>query len=130
MRSSNARTSRSTTTAYRPSLPPKCSYTTGLETFARAATSSIEVASKPRSANSCRPIAMSCSRRCADDIRTREPDFCVDARVEVEAVRSAGSSVTGLSCQPLGLEPVPLGPADVRRPAELLEDPDQPRVQV
>jgi hypothetical protein len=42
-----------------------------LDTFARAATSSTEVASNPFSANSCRPIRMSCSRRCAEDIRTR-----------------------------------------------------------
>ena len=37
--------SRSTTTAYRPSLPPKCSYTTGLDTLARWAISSMEVPS-------------------------------------------------------------------------------------
>src|SRR2546426_638615 len=34
--------SRSTTTAYMPSLPPKCSYTTGLDTPACAAITSIE----------------------------------------------------------------------------------------
>jgi len=45
--SSSARTSRSTTTAYRPSLPPKCSYTTGLETSARFAISSTEVPRTP-----------------------------------------------------------------------------------
>lgn len=37
--------SRSTTTAYSPSLPPKCSYTTGLDTPACEAISSTEVAS-------------------------------------------------------------------------------------
>ena len=56
-------TSRSTTTAYRPSLPPKCSYTTGLETPAWAAISSIEVPSNPRSANSRLPMSSSCCRR-------------------------------------------------------------------
>src|SRR5262249_8391538 len=56
-------TSRSTTTAYSPSLPPKCSYTTGLETPAWAAISSIEVPSNPRSAHSRRPTSSSCSRR-------------------------------------------------------------------
>ena len=39
---------------------------------ARAATSSMEVASKPRSANSARPTSISCSRRWAADIRTRD----------------------------------------------------------
>ena len=37
--------SRSTMTAYSPSLPPKCSYTIGLEIFARSAISSTEVPS-------------------------------------------------------------------------------------
>jgi len=52
IRSTSPRISRSTTTAYRPSLPPKCSYTTGLLTWpAAGATSSIEAAAKPFSAN-------------------------------------------------------------------------------
>ena len=93
-------------------MPPKCSYTTGLETLARAATSSTLVASKPRSANSCRPMAISCSRRCAADMRTREvagvlaarPDAAAAARA-VRARRPRGSvgvslcSVTRPSCQ-------------------------------
>src|SRR4051794_12125266 len=70
-RSSNSCISRSTTTAYSPSLPPKCSYTTGLLTFARAAISSMDVPSKPFSANSERPIWTSCSRRSRPVIRTR-----------------------------------------------------------
>ena len=41
--SRSVRTSRSTTTAYSPSLPPKCSYTTGLDTDAREAISSTVV---------------------------------------------------------------------------------------
>ena len=45
--SSSRRISRSTTTAYSPSLPPKCSYTTGLDTPAFAAISSTDVPSKP-----------------------------------------------------------------------------------
>src|ERR1700744_233389 len=64
-------TSRSTTTAYRPSLPPKCSYTTGLETPAWAAISSIEVPSNPRSANSRLPMSSSCCRRSWPVIRFR-----------------------------------------------------------
>ena len=45
MPSSRVLTSRSTTTAYRPSLPPKCSYTIGLLTWALAAISSTDVPS-------------------------------------------------------------------------------------
>jgi hypothetical protein len=59
------------TTAYTPSLPPKCSYTIGLLTPARAAISSVEVASKPFSAKSDRPTSRSCSRRSLPLIRTR-----------------------------------------------------------
>src|SRR6266571_4459865 len=62
-------TSRSTTTAYSPSFPPKCSYTTGLDTPARAATSSMEVPSRPRSAKSLRPMSSSCSLRSFPDSR-------------------------------------------------------------
>ena len=53
--------------------------TTGLETLARAATSSIEVASNPRSAKICRAIEINCSRRCVADIRTREEGFAAGA---------------------------------------------------
>lgn len=58
--SSRRRISRSTTTAYSPSLPPKCSYTTGLDTPAFAAISSTDVPSKPLAANRVRPISSSC----------------------------------------------------------------------
>src|SRR5690348_14345258 len=55
-----------------PSLPPKCSYTTGLDTLALAAISSTEVPSKPLSANRARPTWISCSRRSAPVMRLRD----------------------------------------------------------
>src|SRR5690625_496204 len=53
-----------------PSLPPKCSYTTGLETRARAAISSTLVPSKPFSAKRVRETASNCSRRSLPVMRT------------------------------------------------------------
>src|SRR5665647_3109086 len=54
-----------------PSLPPKCSSTTGLDTCARAAISSTLVPSNPFSANSWRETSSSCSRRWLAVIRAR-----------------------------------------------------------
>src|SRR6478752_4240493 len=54
-----------------PSLPPKCSYTTGLDTSARAAISSTLVPSKPFSANRRRDTSSSWARRCVPVIRER-----------------------------------------------------------
>src|SRR5687768_3143690 len=94
-----------------PSFEPKCSYTIGFETPARCAISSIEVASKPRSANSPRETSSSCARRCWPDIRTR-------------LVPSALTPGT-VSRAELG-EALRRRPADVVGPAGLLEHPDQP----
>src|ERR1700733_4378931 len=58
---------------------------------------------------------MSCSRRWAEDIRTRG------------LALSDGESVTVTSCvnrDPLRRQALGLGPAHVARPAELFEDPD------
>src|SRR5262249_45065044 len=140
---SSRSTSRSTTTAYRPSLPPKCSYTTGLETPACAAISSIEVPSNPRSANSRLPMSSSCCRRCWPVIRflvvfgdwsvtetswplRRRPvsrlyrlsRLIVTLRHSAKAARRVGGA--------LGVEPRFVRPAYVVGPAELLEPLDDP----
>src|SRR5215471_19487451 len=148
-------TSRSTTTAYRPSLPPKCSYTTGLETPAWAAISSIEVPSNPRSANRWRPMLSSCSRRSFPVILLR-PDGCGCAltcsssrlrghRATHVAVFARGNDPPrplreATSCHrpefprrgggPLGGEPLLVRPAHVVRPAQLLQRPDDARAGV
>ena len=88
----SACTSRSTTTAYRPSLPPKCSYTMGFDTLAVAAISSTLTASKPLAANSDRPISISCSRRWYDvilDVLAILPSFSrpVDSPLTVRSSR-------------------------------------------
>src|ERR1700722_17176110 len=140
---SNRSTSRSTTTAYRPSLPPKCSYTTGLETPACAAISSIEVPSNPRSANSRLPMSSSCCRRSWPVIRFRlglggwsvtgtSWSLC---RCPVSLVRRLGSLFVTL-CHPaqaarraaraLGVQPALVRPAHVVGPAQLLEPLDHP----
>src|SRR5580700_82596 len=134
-------TSRSTTTAYRPSLPPKCSYTTGLDTPAWAATSSIEVPSNPRSANSRRPMSRSCCRRSWPVILLRA-DLWVGA-LTGSSLRLRGHGATNLRGAPghraefprrggraLGPEPVLVGPAHVVGPAQLLQRPDDPRAGV
>src|SRR5262249_26072357 len=129
-------TSRSTTTAYRPSLPPKCSYTTGLETSAWAAISSIDVPSRPRSANSRRPMSSSCSRRSLPVILLRPDteDWLVtapscqpadkSANRTVRRPRGHGAQVPGSGA--LAAQPGLVRPADVVHPAELLGHPDQP----
>src|SRR6516165_8998497 len=135
-------TSRSTTTAYRPSLPPKCSYTTGLDTPAWAAISSIEVPSNPRSANSRRPMSSSCSRRSLPVIllrpglggwtltgsslrfrgrRARNP--AVLARGDEGAAGHRAEFPRG-GGGTLGGEPVLIRPPDVVGPAQLLQRPD------
>src|SRR5580693_79923 len=135
-------TSRSTTTAYRPSLPPKCSYTTGFETSAWAAISSIEVPSNPRSANSLRPMSSSCSRRSLPVILLR-PDLC-GWEFTGSSLRLRGHGATYLSGalhrhraelpggrgRALGREPVLVGPAHVVGPAQLLQRPDDARAGV
>src|SRR5258708_15256044 len=134
-------TSRSTTTAYRPSLPPKCSYTTGLDTPALAAISSIEVPSKPRSANSRRPISRSCSRRSLPVILLR-PDLGggeltgSSSRLRVHRA----TYPVGAPChraefprrrgRTLGRKPFFVRPAHVVGPAQLLQRPDDPRAGV
>src|SRR6516164_8141168 len=152
---SSRSTSRSTTTAYSPSLPPKCSYTTGLDTPAWAAISSIEVPSNPRSANSRRPMSSSCSRRSFPVIRLR-PDLCGWAltgsslrfcgrRARNPAVlpRSWGEVVPPRPPRPghrpqfpgggggtLSAEPVLVRPPDAVGPAQLLQRPDDARARV
>src|SRR6201996_8700621 len=142
-------TSRSTTTAYRPSLPPKCSYTTGLDTPALAAISSIDVPSKPRSATRRRPMSSSCSRLSFPVMRRR-----FDLRgwsVTYPSLRSAGRFVTqwhrpgghwlrpvtchraelpGRGGGALGLQPPGVRPAHVVGPAQLLQRPDHPGTRV
>src|SRR5690242_20014424 len=122
MESSNRRISRSTTTAYSPSLPPKCSYTTGLLTWAVAAISSTLVPSNPFSANSLRPTSSSCSRRSFPVIRARPPERRAGGP---DAAREP-SVVTASSSQPSVRQPVGPRPADGGRPAQPLEEPDQP----
>src|SRR5580658_3113974 len=132
---SSRSTSRSTTTAYSPSLPPKCSYTTGLDTPAWAAISSIEVPSNPRSANSRRPMSSSCSRRSFPVIRLR-PDLGGWAFTG-SSLRLRGHRATNPGGAPrhraefprggggtLGGQPVLVRPPDVISPAQLLQRPD------
>src|SRR5580692_16193 len=135
-------TSRSTTTAYRPSLPPKCSYTTGFETSAWAAISSIEVPSNPRSANSRRPMSISCSRRSFPVILLR-PDLW-GWELTGSSLRLRGHRATYLPGAPdchraeflggrgrtLAREPVLVGPAHIIGPAQLLQHPDDARARV
>src|SRR5580658_8572835 len=138
---SSRSTSRSTTTAYSPSLPPKCSYTTGLDTPACAAISSIEVPSKPRSAKSRRPISSSCCRRSFPVILLR-PELCGWA-LTGSSSRLRGHSATnpvGAPCHraefprggggALGAEPGLLRPAYVVGPAQFLQRPDDSRARV
>src|ERR1700733_8222209 len=135
---SSRSTSRSTTTAYRPSLPPKCSYTTGWETSALAAISSIEVPSRPRSANSRRPMSSSCSRRSLPVILLR-PDPEGGWLVTAPSCQPADKSANRAGHGPLGHgaelpraagllpgKPGLVRPADVVDPAELLGYPDEP----
>src|SRR6266702_5996927 len=130
-------TSRSTTTAYSPSFPPKCSYTTGLDTPACAAISSMEVPSNPRSANRRRPMLSSCSRRSFPVILLR-PDACGCA-LTCSSSRLRGNRGTYPAGAPrhraefplrrdrtLGREPVLVRPAHVVGPAQLLQRPDDP----
>src|SRR3954471_19291287 len=130
-----------------PSLPPKCSYTTGLLTPARCAISSTEVTSKPFSANNARATSSSCSRRSLPVMRTRTTGAASGSslrRLPVTPV-TIGARRPGKTRAPrhgrrgegtarslLGdaLEALPARPAHVRRPAELLEHPDQPRGDV
>src|ERR1700759_3198924 len=138
---SSRSTSRSTTTAYRPSLPPKCSYTTGLDTPACAAISSIEVPSNPRSANRRRPMLSSCSRRSFPVIRLR-PEGCGCA-LTCASSRLRGHHATYPAGAPrhraefllrrggpLGGRPVLVRPAHVVGPAQLLQRPDDARTGV
>src|SRR5215471_12022911 len=132
----NRSTSRSTTTAYSPSFPPKCSYTTGLETSAWAAISSIDVPSRPRSANSRRPMSSSCSRRSLPVILLRPGPG--DWLVTAPSCQPAGKSSKRVANGPpghgaqlpgsgaLAAQPGLVRPADVLDPAELLGRPDQP----
>src|SRR5436190_7973601 len=113
--------SRSTTTAYKPSLPPKCSYTTGLVTPARAASSSIEVASKPRSANSLRPMSSSWVRRSCPVMRMRG---------WVWPGAATGLALTSASRRAATCYPLFGRPAHVVGPAGLLEPPDEARAGV
>src|SRR5712691_8978693 len=135
---SSRSTSRSTTTAYRPSLPPKCSYTTGLDTPACAAISSMEVPSRPRSANSLRPMSSSCCLRSLPVILFRLGP--AGWLVTTPSWRSAGNSANRVShpgrpagghraelagaAGLLGGQPLLIWPADVVCPAELLGQPD------
>src|SRR5215472_15145236 len=134
---SNRSTSRSTTTAYRPSFPPKCSYTTGLETPAWAAISSTDVPSNPRSANSLRPTSSNCSRRSLPVIRLRWllPVVGLVTRPSLRSrpglatwLRRAGSRYRAQRHRPqsgeLGRPPLLVRPADVPRPAQLHGPPD------
>src|SRR5580692_10849297 len=134
-------TSRSTTTAYRPSLPPKCSYTTGLETPAWAATSSIEVPSNPRSANSRRPMLSSCSRLSLPVILLRPEVWgceltCSSSRLRGHrATHSAGAPChrAEFPCRrdgSLGRKAFLIRPPHVVRPAQLLEGPDDTSARV
>src|SRR5712691_9933201 len=103
---SSRSTSRSTTTAYRPSLPPKCSYTTGLDTPACAAISSMEVPSRPRSANSLRPMSSSCCLRSLPVILFRLGP--AGWLVTTPSWRSAGNSANRVSHpgrRPVVIEP-------------------------
>src|SRR5579863_4876341 len=149
---SSRSTSRSTTTAYRPSLPPKCSYTTGLETSAAAAISSIEVPSKPRSANSRRPMSSSCCRRSWPVILlradlwgwllTRTSLRLRGHRATNPAGPAPGDAVprqsalghraqlAGRGGGTLGAEPFLVRPAHVVGPAQLLEPADDARARV
>src|SRR5215472_13951046 len=136
---SSRSTSRSTTTAYRPSLPPKCSYTTGLDTPACAAISSTEVPSKPRSANSLRPMSSNCSRRSLPVMRFRL--LPAVGLVTHPSSRSCRRPVTrlylghraqrhvALPGEPGGQPPL-VRPPDVPGPAELLGPPDDPGADV
>src|SRR3954454_1689105 len=130
-----------------PSLPPKCSYTTGFETSARAAISSMLVPSKPRSAKSRRAIAMSCSRRSAAVIRLRlgrlgftgctpSPTFPLTPSSSQPGSPgcggpgcggSGGGGQVALARHELGLNTLLDRPTHVVHPAELLHDPDDPR---
>src|SRR5690606_33458811 len=137
-----------------PSLPPKCSYTTGLETFAWAAISSTEVPSKPFSAKSARPISLSCSRRCAPVTRRRDLADSLTGSLMTPALPGLGGPChgragvgTGLGRPPYGAgrphrsraarsgdalrgDARRIGPVYVVGPAQLLERPDQPGAQV
>src|SRR5713101_4088138 len=131
-------TSRSTTTAYSPSFPPKCSYTTGLDTPACAAISSMEVPSRPRSAKSLRPMSSSCCLRSLPVIlfRLGPAGWLVTA----PSCRPDGNSANRVGCpgcpacghraelpRAPGLlrgQPRLVGPADVVRPAQFLGQPD------
>src|SRR5215469_115201 len=145
---SSRSTSRSTTTAYSPSLPPKCSYTTGLDTSARAAISSIDVPSNPRSANSRRPMSSSCSRRSLPVIRLRPVlsgwaltgsslrfrrrrarNPAVLARADEGAAGHRAQFPRG-GGRTLGGEPLLIRPADVIGPPQLLQRPDDARARV
>src|SRR6266516_4250506 len=138
---SSRSTSRSTTTAYSPSLPPKCSYTTGVDTPACAAISSIEVPSNPRSANRRRPMLSSCSRRSFPVILLR-PDGCGCALPcapprlrRHHATYPAGAPRHRAEFPlrrggPLGREPVLVRPAHVVGPAQLRQRPDDTRTGV
>src|SRR5580692_8293983 len=149
-------TSRSTTTAYSPSLPPKCSYTTGLETPACAAISSIEVPSRPRSAKSRRPMSSSCCRRSWPVILFRlDPARGLVTAPSWRPIRNSanwlwppgpsgrgpgrpassgdpGRPAPGHGAQLPGIagllagQPVLVGPADVADPAGFLRQPDGP----
>src|ERR1700733_1456319 len=148
---SSRSTSRSTTTAYRPSLPPKCSYTTGWETSAAAAISSIEVPSKPRSANSRRPMSSSCCRRSWPVILLRADLggwLLTRTSLRLRGDRATSPAGTGDRAVPgkcphghvaqlplgagrtLGAEPVLVRPAHVVGPAQLLEPADDTRARV
>src|ERR1700751_947978 len=136
-------TSRSTTTAYRPSLPPKCSYTTGLETPAWAAISSIEVPSNPRSANSLRPMSRSCCRRSWPVILfrlvlgdwsvtetswrlcPRPVSLLYRLRSRIVTLRHPAKATRRIR-RALAAQPGLVGPADVVGPTELLEPLDNP----
>src|SRR5262245_11595136 len=126
--SSNRRISRSTTTAYSPSLPPKCSYTTGFETPALCAISSTEVPSNPRSAYRVRPRSRSCARRALPCIRTRRARREPDAEPLAPPLEELPPpSLTRQSCRLAhvvltpGGDPVRARPPHVVRPAQPLQ---------
>src|SRR5271166_1984073 len=101
----------------------------------------MEVPSKPRSANSRRPISMSCSRRSFPVILLR-PDLA-GWEFTCSSLRLRGHGATypvGAPCHraefprgrggPLGRKPFLVRPAHVVGPAQLLQRPDDPRAGV